>query len=186
MTTTPNATPGRPTARRRALIIGLAAAALAAPALAATISLLKPPQEAQTERIHTDKGTVTVIYRPTVSDRELGFKRYRGAVTEQYLYEVRDPRGRPSHRVAGMEVVVADPLSRIKAYFLKALPGAKARAVGDRKVGKYIITRDKGDEAIVIEAVRPAGKSSTIRMRRVIQGKLDVTPGPTPYGGVVE
>ena len=97
-----------------------------------------------------------------------------------------DPRGRPSHRVVGMTIVVADPLSRIKAYFLKALPGAKARAVGDRKVGKYIITRDKGSEAIVIEVTRPAGKSSTIAIRRVIQGKLDVTPEPTPYGGTVE
>jgi hypothetical protein len=172
--------------RGRALIVGLLVAVAAVPAMAAAVSVLKPPQEKQTERIYTKKGHVTVIYSPTASDRDLGFKPYRGKVTEAYSYQVLDPKGKPSHLVAGMEIVVADPLSRIRAYFLKTLPGAKARAAGDRKVGKYIITRDKGNEAIVIEAVRPAGKSSTIRIRRVIQRTLDAIPEATPQGQVVE
>jgi len=179
--TSPAPAPGR------ALVAVLLVVALAAPAIAAAIAVLKPPQQTQVERIRTDQGQVTIIYRPTVSTRELGCKPYRGTVIERYYYRVMTPEQRPSHLVAGMEVVTSDSLGRIKAYFLKALPGAKARAVGNRKVGRYIITRDKGNEAIVIEAQRPAaGKQSTVKMRRVVQGKLDLTPTPTPQGQMVE
>jgi len=164
---------------RRALILGLAVAA-AATSAQATVPALRPPQREVTERVQTDKGTVTVTYRPTASARDLGCKPYPGKVTESYFYQVRDPRGRPADLVAGTEIATPDPLYRIRDYYLKALPGARARAVGNAKVGKYIITWDKGNEAIVIEASRPAGKSSTITMRRVIQSNLKLNPKPAP------
>ena len=148
---------------------------------AAAIPALKPPQREMTERVSTDKGPVTVIYRPQASARELGCKPYRGTISESYFYQVRDPKGKPAHVVAGARIETPDHLWRIRDYYLKALPGAQARAAGNAKLGKYMITRDKGDEAIVIEATRAAGASrSTIRVRRVIEGKLRVNPGPTP------
>jgi len=164
----------------RAVLLLALAAAIAVAAAAATVPPLKPPQRETTERIQTGKGTVTVTYRPTVTARDLGCKPYRGAAVESYYYQVRDKRGWPADLVAGTEIVTPDPLYRIRDYYLKALPGARARAVGNDKVGRYIITWDKGNEAIVIEATRPAGKSSTIKMRRVIQSGLRFDPKPAP------
>ena len=157
-----------PGARKRVLPIALAAV-VAAPVLAATISVLRPPQQEMTEKIATAKGTLTLTYRPSARTRDLGCRPSRGTTRESYSYEVRDAKGRPAQWLAGIEIETPDQLWRIRDYYLKALPGARARAAGNGKVGKYVITRDQGDEAIVIEATRPTGKPSTIKMRRVIQ-----------------
>jgi len=168
--------------RRRTLLILALAAALAVPVVAATISVLRPPQNQVTERVTTDHGVVSVVYRPSATNRDFGFKVYGGTVTEGYFYQVREADNRLSHTVVGQETVADAPLSRIKAHFLKVLPGAQAKAVGNRKVGRYIITRDKGNEGILIDVSRPAGKSSTIKIRRVLQGKTKLTAKPTPRG----
>ncbi|MCJ7619212.1 MAG: hypothetical protein MUP64_03205 [Anaerolineae bacterium] len=157
------------TRTRRALLLLALAVAAAVPAVAATIALHKPPQQEMTEQIATDKGKMTLVYRPSVSPRDLGCKAYRGTTVESYYYQVRDAKGRQRQLVAGTEITTPDPLGRVRDYYLKALRGAKARAVGDARVGRYLITRDRGNEAIVIEATRPAGKPTTVKMRRVIQ-----------------